>query len=149
MSRAQGQLWFPKPAAKAAAKSIGVFLGIMRRSTLKSVVDAFRYVVSYGRRQRRLGFGFLRRRRFPETLMRFASSAQREQDRSLLSGQTVNAGQTRLQDYKAFVAQVRASFTLVSIRGQHRPFAVCAPARLPERLPPAKASASSIRLASL
>lgn len=60
--------------------------------------------------------------------MRFASSAQREQDRSLLSGQTVNAGQTRLQDYKAFVAQVRASFTLVSIRGQHRPFAVCAPA---------------------
>lgn len=104
MSRAQGQLWFPKPAAKAAAKSIGVFLGIMRRSTLKSVVDAFRYMVSYGRRQRRLGFGFLRRRRFPETLMRFASSAQREQDRSLLSGQTVNAEQTRLQDYKAFVA---------------------------------------------
>ena len=79
IEQTQGELWLPKPAVKAIAELIKVFLKIVRRNTVKSSVDEFLHVANHDMHQGQPGFGFLRRRHLLEVLMLFANSIQRRQ----------------------------------------------------------------------
>ncbi|NLZ17828.1 MAG: HAMP domain-containing protein [Desulfobulbaceae bacterium] len=79
IEQAQGELWLPKPAVKAIAELIKVFLEIVRRNTVKGAVDEFLHITNHDMHQRQPGFGFLWRRHLLEVLMLFANSIQRRQ----------------------------------------------------------------------
>ena len=54
IEQAQGKLWLPKPALKAAAELIKIFLEIVQRNAAKTTVDAFFHGANYDVHRRQI-----------------------------------------------------------------------------------------------